>query len=274
MPHARRPGSGSGRPTAPSRGRRRRAACRCRRPAGRRCRRRRTPGRPKAGQLGDDPLQLVHRGGVGQLGQPGLVLDRRQQAPLGGAVEQDARSGSGPRRSPSRRGRARTVGHGHRRQIGHGHRGRRTRATVVAHPAIVLTRSVVAQLPGGMYPDDRARPHRAASAPGRLGTVAHARRRDPRIRPGRRGRPGPGGRGRRLRRHLVGRGQPRPLPPPGPGGRAHRAPAGRHRDRRGLRPQPDDPGGHGQRPPGHDRRPVPARARLARSSPTSRSATP
>ena len=90
---------------------------------------------------------------------------------------------------------------------------------------------------------------RDAAAVTAVGTVAHARRRDHRIRSIGRGGPGRGGRGRRLRRDLVGRGQPRPVPPPGPGGRAHGADPGRHRHRRGVRPQPDDPRRDRQRPP-------------------------
>ena len=65
-----------------------------------------------------------------------------------------------------------------------------------------------------------------------------------------------------------------PVLPPGPGGRAHRADHARHRHRRGLRPQPDEPGHDGQRPPDPVRRAGSCSASGPRSSPTSRSGSP
>ena len=65
--------------------------------------------------------------------------------------------------------------------------------------------------------------------------------------------------GERVRRGVVGRDQPRPLPPHRHRRRRHREARVRHRDHRGLRPQPDDAGRRGQRPAAADQGPLHAR---------------
>ena len=60
--------------------------------------------------------------------------------------------------------------------------------------------------------------------------------------PSRRSRDRPGAEELGLRRRLVGRDRPRPVPPAGHRGRGDRAPRARHLHRGGLRPEPDEPG--------------------------------